>query len=230
MPVHYNTPDLNPNPVSQGIGVTAGPELARKNQVRADTYNQAARAWNASAEVPSFANFLNNIGPLGLSMEPPDIKRPATFSGGDYHLGWNPASLAGLAGLAGPPGLGTLIGSAAQSAYNAFGGKNLVLGGEGDMGMSTWGGQGSPSLSSGGGAATPGGGQLSEGNSESSLGSLVNPAPTPTPTSTQTAGVGASVQPGGPSTAVQGPTNLAQLLAMLKQSAPPGLGQHVGVI
>lgn len=128
---------LSDNPVSRGISIAAGPEMHNKNVQRANLYNEAARKWNASAQTPSFNNFVNNIAPLGLSMQPPDIKRPSTFSDGDYHLGWNPGATLGLAGAM-IPGAGALTGSLGQAAWTAMGLPNVMLGGSGSMGMPTW--------------------------------------------------------------------------------------------
>jgi hypothetical protein len=166
-PIHY---DNGSNPISKGITLAAGPALNKQNINRANTYNDAARAWNLSAGKPSLANMINNWGPMGFSMEPPDIARPATFSGGTYHLGWNPGSLASLAGGM-IPGAGVPLGAIGQAAYTGLGGKNLVLSGPGSQGMPSWGdapGQGRPNL---GGAMTPGGGQLSDGG----MGTIGNP-------------------------------------------------------
>jgi hypothetical protein len=125
--------------LSKGISVAVGPDLANKNAQRAATYNAAAHEWNQSAERPSINNLVNNMSPMGFAMEPPDIKRPQTFSGSTYHLGWNPGSLLGLAGMAAPiPGAGTVLGAAGQAAYSALGGKNPILTGPGSMGMPTW--------------------------------------------------------------------------------------------
>jgi hypothetical protein len=144
--------------LSKGITVAVGPELQKKNAQRAATYNAAANEWNQGAKQRSFANFLNAASPMGFSMEPPDINRPSTFSGGKYHLGWNPGSLLGMATGAFLPGSGFVTGPLGQMAYTAMGGKNLILGGEGDMGMQTWDAPGSRPNPTG--PMTPGGGQL----------------------------------------------------------------------
>jgi len=94
---------------------------------RVETYNKAARKWNAGAG-PSIANAINGYAPMGFSMQAPDFARPATYTGGDYHLGVNPVGLAiGLGSMAAGappvPGLGTL----ASKAYNALGFHDLVL-------------------------------------------------------------------------------------------------------
>lgn len=95
-----------------------------KDQV--DKYNQAARQWNAGAG-RSLANFANKVAPFGLSMEAPDLNRPATYTGGTYHMGWNPGSLAGLATGAVIPGSGLITGPLGQEVYTAMGGKNQIL-------------------------------------------------------------------------------------------------------
>ena len=149
----------NDNPISRGISVAVGPDLANKNAQRAATYNAAAHEWNAGTG-RSFNNFVNAMSPMGFSMEPPDIARPQTFSGSTYHLGWNPGSLMGLATGAVVPGSGLITGPMGQAAYTALGGKNPILTGPGKMGMPTWDAPGTGNPKNPMGAFTPGGGQL----------------------------------------------------------------------
>ena len=94
-------------------------------------YNQAARRWNTSAQQPSLANAINNTAPMGFSMEAPNINRPATYVGGDYHLGVNPMGLLGSVVGMGTmiPGAGSLLGAGLGKAYNAAGGQDVMLGG-----------------------------------------------------------------------------------------------------
>lgn len=125
------------SPISQGIQVARAPKPWQDLQNRVSIYNDAAQKWNQSAQTPSIGNLINKVAPLGLSMQAPDINRPSTFSGGDYHLGWNPGSLLGLAGMA-VPGLGSLTGSLGQAAYTAAGLPNAIIGGQGSMGMPNW--------------------------------------------------------------------------------------------
>lgn len=167
--------------LSKGISVAVGPELQKKNAQRAATYNAAANKWNQGARQRSFANFLNAASPMGFSMEPPDIARPATFSGSDYHLGWNPGSLVGLATGAVLPGSGLITGPLGQMAYTGMGGKNVMLGGPGDMGMQTWDAPGTGNQPSPTGALTPGGGQLAgrtEGDQSGMAAALLAGGPT----------------------------------------------------
>lgn len=94
-----------------------------------DTYNAAVQKWNASAQKPSIANLINNLEVMGVSMQAPDLNRPKTYTGGDYHLGINPAAAIGsFAGLA-MPGLGAPASSVLGAAYTLAGGKNLMLSG-----------------------------------------------------------------------------------------------------
>lgn len=95
-----------------------------KDQV--GTYNKAAEKWNAGAG-PSFGNVVNNMSPYGFSMQAPDLNRPKTYTGGDYHLGVNPAELAG--GLLSMYGSGLISGPMAGKVYTAMGGQNVMLGG-----------------------------------------------------------------------------------------------------
>ncbi len=162
--------------LSKGITVAVGPELANKNAQRAATYNAAAKTWNDSAQQRSLENFINALSPMGFSMEPPDLARSKTFADSTYHLGWNPGSLAGLTGLA-LPGSGLITGPLGQAAYTALGGKNVILGGSGDMGMPTWDAPGNETPASPGGALTPGGGQLADRGGGSSLLPTINGSP-----------------------------------------------------
>lgn len=119
-------------------GTTALPETATpgkpamswsswKDQV--DTYNAAANKWNKSAAQISPQNLLNNMSPYGFSMQAPELNKPKTYTGGDYHLGVNPAELAG--GLLSMYGSGLISGPVAGNVYTAMGGQNVMLGGPG---------------------------------------------------------------------------------------------------
>lgn len=131
-PIHTGT-----GPISRGIQVAQDPLHWQATVDRVKLYNDAATKWNASTG-PSFGNLANHYAPLGLSMQPPDINRPSTFAGGDYHLGWNPGSLLGLAGAT-IPGAGMLTGALGQAAYTAAGLPNAILGGSGTPpGMPNW--------------------------------------------------------------------------------------------
>lgn len=117
--------------LSKGIQATRAPGMqqghwgALNDQVGA--YNAAAKAWNAGTG-PSLANAINNFAPGGFSMQPPDINRPSTYTGGQYHVGWNPGSLLGLAGAM-IPGAGIPLGMAGSKAYTAMGGQNAMISG-----------------------------------------------------------------------------------------------------
>lgn len=146
-PVHTVT-----GPVYGGIQVAKSPQAwsALNNQV--NTYNDAATKWNASAQTPSVGNFFNNIAPMGLSMQAPEFGKPKTYVGGDYHMGLNPADLAGglLGGLI-APGAGLLTGPLAGKLYQQAGLSNVMLGGgqvPGEWGLN--GGGGYPSQMAGG--------------------------------------------------------------------------------
>lgn len=128
-----------------GVETALGPSQWGAWQDQVDTYNKAAQRWNASAQQPSLSNLVNNSAPMGLSMQPPDINRPATYTGGDYHLGLNPAQLAG--GLLGMYGSGFVTGPIAGSLYTKAGGQNAMLSGPAAPSSWNWGGpqgQGQP--------------------------------------------------------------------------------------
>jgi hypothetical protein len=113
-------------------GTVALPEdkwSALKDQV--DAYNDAAHKWNSGAN-RSLANFFNNAEPFGFSMQAPQLARPNTYVGGDYHLGLNPAALAGsvLGGASMIPGAGTALGGVLGKAYELSGAHNVMLGGD----------------------------------------------------------------------------------------------------
>jgi hypothetical protein len=90
-----------------------------------DSYNQAARQWNARTLKDRIANAM---APLGLTSVAPDLSRPATFVDGTYHIGLNPAAAIGsiVGGLV-APGLGVPTSALAGGAYNALGGRDVVL-------------------------------------------------------------------------------------------------------
>jgi hypothetical protein len=112
-------------------------------------YNAAIDNWNQRDFGDRLLNF---FAPLGLTSVKPEYSRPATYSGGDFHTGVNPAAAgAGLLSMLGPPGLGTLVSPIAGAAWDAFGGQNPVLTGpdtvyadDGTGGMAR---PGSPSIS-----------------------------------------------------------------------------------
>jgi len=120
-PVHTN---------KLGVSVAQSPQKWAATVDQSNTYNKAANEWNAGAG-RSFGNFVNALEPMGFSMQAPQLNRPATYSGGSYHLGLNPGALGGsLLGLGtGMFGASTLGGIIGGKAYEAVGGKNLVLSG-----------------------------------------------------------------------------------------------------
>jgi hypothetical protein len=111
-------------------GTVALPEdrwNAWKDQV--NKYNEAANKWNAGTG-RSFANFVNEMAPMGFAMEPPDLNKPKTYVGGDYHLGLNPGNLVGgLLGGAVFPGGGIPGAAIGGAIYDATGLGNVMLGG-----------------------------------------------------------------------------------------------------
>jgi hypothetical protein len=123
-PVRYNKYGIGVAlPETTTPGKPAQSWSSWKDQV--DTYNKAAEKWNAGAG-RSFGNLINAMSPMGLSMQAPDLNRPVTYTGGDYHLGWNPGSLAGIPGMYGS---GIITGALGEKAYTALGGKNPILSG-----------------------------------------------------------------------------------------------------
>lgn len=125
-PIHTGT---DPTKASYGISVAKSPAAWAALNDQVNTYNQAARKWNAGTG-PSLANTINAFAPMGMSMQAPEFGKPKTYVGGDYHLGLNPGDLAGglLGGMAGP-GVGLLTGPLAGKLYSMTGAPNLMLGG-----------------------------------------------------------------------------------------------------
>ncbi len=116
-----------------GVTVARSPETWSALNDQVGAYNQAADRWNRGAG-RSFGNFVNRSQPFGFSMEAPDFARPATYVGGDYHLGVNPAKFVGS--LLGPWGSSLVLGPAAGKIYTELGGQDVMLGG-GDV-PDTW--------------------------------------------------------------------------------------------
>lgn len=123
-PVHTSI-----GPISAGIQAAKSPAAWSALNDQVDTYNKAATKWNAGTG-RSLANTINAFAPMGMSMQPPEFDKPKTYVGGDYHLGMNPAALAGgLLGGAAVIGGGLVAGPAAGKLYEMAGGSNLMLGG-----------------------------------------------------------------------------------------------------
>ncbi len=139
-----------------GMQIAKSPAAWSALNDQVNTYNDAARKWNAGAG-PSVGNFINNMSPGGFQMEPPSFNRPSTYVGGDYHTSWNPGSLLGIAGAM-VPGGGMLTGALGEKLYSGFGGQNAMIGGGQVPG--NWG------LNGGGGY--PGGQMAQGGNTPSS--------------------------------------------------------------
>lgn len=121
------TPYGAPIHTNQYGSFAESPKTWDTTKQKVDTYNTAAQKWNASANTPSLANLVNNMAPGGFSMQAPDYNHPKTYVGGDYHLGLNPAALAG--GMLGMYGSGMVTGPLLGKAYTQFGGQNVMLGG-----------------------------------------------------------------------------------------------------
>lgn len=153
-----------------GVSVAKDPQHWQNLNDRVSAYDKAAREWNESAQKRSLANLANAVQPMGFSMEAPDFNRPATFSGGTYHLGVNPAGAivgagAMAAGIPGP------LGSIAGGIYNGLGFHNLVLTGP-DV-PAGWEGPGMPgSVAAPGSSGLPGSGApVGAGGGGTSIGS-----------------------------------------------------------
>lgn len=114
---------LNPN-IYGGIVVSKnGKKFSTGNDDLA--YNASRDEWGQRTWDDKV---LNALAPFGLGAEEPDYNRPATYSGGKFHTGINPAAAAAsVLGMLGPPGTGTLAAPVAGGIYNALGGKNPVL-------------------------------------------------------------------------------------------------------
>src|SRR5688572_13567150 len=114
---------LNPNAYGGIVVSKNGKKYSTGNDDYA--YNSAIDKYNQRSWVDKG---LNALAPFGLGSEQPDYSRPATYAGGDFHTGINPAAAAAsVLGMLGPPGTGTLAAPLAGRIYNALGGKNPVL-------------------------------------------------------------------------------------------------------
>ncbi len=120
-PIHTAT-----GPVYGGISAAKSPAAWSALNDQVDTYNKAAREYNARTPTD---RVLNAFAPFGLTSVPPSFDRPSTYTGGTFHTGINPVgALAGIAGMAAPvPLAGTLLGLGAGAAYSAAGGNDAVL-------------------------------------------------------------------------------------------------------
>jgi hypothetical protein len=212
--------------LSSGISVSPSRDLQKANQERASIYNSAAGKWNKSAQTRSFSNFVNALRPMGFAMEPPDISRPSTFSGGDYHLGLNPGNLlGGLLGGALVPGGGIPASVAGGAIYDATGLGNVMIGGSGNMGMPTWGGSAHMPASNmpGGGmgpsaGGQPGGSLLNGGFSNTGNGGGLQQLQNLAQINANVSGNPAAPESVGPATPT-GP-NYNQIMASIRQVTP----------
>lgn len=213
-PIHTST-----GPVYGGIQATQDPAHWQATVNRVGDYNKAAEAWNKSAQQPSLSNLLNSYAPMGLSMQAPNLNRPVTFAGGDYHLGWNPGSLLGLAGGT-IPGASIPLGAMGQGLYTAMGGQNPILGGPGAPANQ-------PNWGNGATAALPGdnvqGGQapstqnMAQGHAQSGTQQLTNLAQL---NSNVSGNPSAPQAVGTPQTAGQSAPNYQQIMASIRGVTP----------
>ena len=116
---------LNPNKYGGLVFGKDGATLSTGNDDLA--YNDAIDKWNKRDFFDRAANFL---APFGLTSIKPNYNRPATFAGGNFHTGINPAgALVGLGAGMLVPGLGVVAGPLAGAAYDEAGGLSPVLSG-----------------------------------------------------------------------------------------------------
>lgn len=116
---------LNPNPYGGIITQKDGRVYSTGNDDL--SYNKARDEWNARTFGDRLANFL---APFGLTSVEPVYNRPATYAGGEFHTGINPAAAAAsalgtIAGL--NPVAGMIISTGAGQLYDLAGGSEPVL-------------------------------------------------------------------------------------------------------